>query len=57
MTVWTLVSIVCDGCKRSGGYDDCRTAADARDNARSEGWSVARPGGRDICDECRRGKR
>lgn len=53
MTVWVLWSIHCDGCQVGGGYDDCRTAADARECAKLDGWSVSRPGGRDLCPDCK----
>jgi hypothetical protein len=56
VSVWALVSIVCDRCNATGGYDDCRTGSDARENAKLDGWAVNLPGGRDRCPDCK-GKR
>ena len=49
------ITLLCDGCGDSGGSGDLgdQTVAEARLYARQEGWVVARPGGLDLCPDCR----
>lgn len=54
MSVRRATLIECDCCDEiAHEYDlSCETASIARSNARSDGWHVNRPGGRDVCPEC-----
>lgn len=55
MTASRYVTVWCDGpdcvqwCTATGSQ---HTAVDARKAAAAVGWSVQRPGGRDLCPDC-----
>lgn len=52
MGVRKIVEVYCDGCDTA--WTDYGSAAELRQRMRdTDGWSVNRPGGQDLCATCK----